>query len=69
MVNDKAKVSNRGTSASTGLTNLIGNTTETLNSIDLDVCNPQRENFVRLHIREIARLTQSSSKTLRWFVA
>ncbi|WP_186671310.1 transposase [Sporosarcina sp. BP05] len=48
---------------------LIGNTTEKLNSIDVDVCNAQWDNFVNLHTREIARLTQSSSQTLRWFVA
>lgn len=48
---------------------LIGNTNETLNSIDLDLCNAGWDNFVELHNREIARLKQSSSKTLRWFVA
>ena len=48
---------------------LIGNTTETLNSVDVDLCNARWENFVELHNREIARLKQISSKTLRWFVA
>jgi hypothetical protein len=48
---------------------LIGNTTETLNSVDVDLCNAGWNNFVKLHNREIARLKQSSSKTLRWFVA
>ncbi|WP_369899937.1 RNA-guided endonuclease TnpB family protein [Bacillus manliponensis] len=48
---------------------LIGNTTETLNSVDVNLCNAQWDNFVELHNREIARLKQSSNKTLRWFVA
>lgn len=48
---------------------LIGNTNETLNSVDVDTCNAGWNNFVILHNREIARLKQSSSKTLRWFVA
>ncbi|MCT8140474.1 hypothetical protein H1D32_24045 [Anaerobacillus sp. CMMVII] len=48
---------------------LIGNTNETLNSVDVDLCNAQWDNFVKLHEREIARLKQSSNKTLRWFVA
>ncbi|MDN3015739.1 transposase [Paenibacillus sp. BSR1-1] len=48
---------------------LIGNTTETLNSVDVDLCNVKWDNFVELHNREIARLKQLSSKTLRWFVA
>ena len=48
---------------------LIGNTTETLNSVDVDLCNARWDNFVELHNREIARLKQISSKILRWFVA
>lgn len=48
---------------------LIANTNETLNSVDVDLCHVQWENFVELHHREIARLKQSSSPTLRWFVA
>ncbi|CAM4182549.1 RNA-guided endonuclease TnpB family protein [Bacillus manliponensis] len=48
---------------------LIGNTTEMLNAVDVDVCNAQWENFVARHNCEIARLKQSPSKTLRWFVA
>ncbi|MEH7748562.1 transposase, partial [Neobacillus drentensis] len=48
---------------------LIGNTTEMLNSIDVDLCNVKWDNFVELHNREIARIKQLSSKTLRWFVA
>lgn len=48
---------------------LIKNTNETLNSIDIDLCNAEWDNFVKMHNREISRLKQSSSKTLRWFVA
>ncbi|WP_078543108.1 hypothetical protein [Litchfieldia alkalitelluris] len=48
---------------------LIGNTNETLNSVDVDLCNAQWDNFVKLHNREVAQLKKSSSKTLRWFVA
>ena len=48
---------------------LIRNTTETLNSVDVDLCNAQWDNFVELHNHEMARLKQSSSPTLRWFVA
>ena len=48
---------------------LIGNTNETLNSVDVDLCNAGWDRFVELHHHEIARLKQSSSKTLRWFVA
>lgn len=48
---------------------LIGNTNETLDSIDVDLCNTQWNNFIELHNREIVRLKQSSSKSLRWFVA
>ncbi len=36
---------------------------------DVDLCNAQWNNFVKLYNREIARLKQSPSKTLRWFVA
>ena len=48
---------------------LIENTTETLNSVDLNLCNAGWDNFVELHSREIARLKQLSSKIMRWFVA
>ena len=48
---------------------LIGNTNEALNSIDVDLCNAQWDIFIELHNREIGRLKQSPSKTLRWFVA
>ena len=48
---------------------LIENTTETLNSVDVELCNAGWNSFVKLHNLEIARLKQSSSKTLRWFVA
>ncbi|MCQ6275163.1 transposase, partial [Bacillus sp. V3B] len=48
---------------------LIGNTNETLNSVDVDLCNVGWDRFVELHNYEIARLKQSSSKILRWFVA
>ncbi|WML60392.1 hypothetical protein [Neobacillus sp. PS2-9] len=48
---------------------LIGNSTETLNRVNLDLCNAQWDIFVELHNREIARLKQLSSNTLRWFVA
>ena len=37
---------------------LIGNTTETLNSVDVDLCNAGWDNFVELHNREIACLKQ-----------
>lgn len=48
---------------------LIGNTNETLNSVDVDLCNAGWDRFVELHNQEIARLKESSSKVLRWFVA
>ncbi|MDC3424868.1 transposase [Aquibacillus sp. 3ASR75-11] len=48
---------------------LIRNTNETFNSVDVDLCNAQWNNFVELHNLEIVRLKQSASKTLRWFVA
>jgi hypothetical protein len=48
---------------------LIGNTNETLNSVDVDLCNTQWDEFVKLHHCEVERLRQSPSKTLRWFVA
>ncbi len=48
---------------------LIGNTNDTLNDVDLDLCNTQWESFIELHNREIARLKQSSSEKLRWFVS
>jgi hypothetical protein len=48
---------------------LIGNTTETLNTVNVELCNAQWDIFVELHNREITRLKQLSSKILRWFVA
>lgn len=48
---------------------LISNTNETLDSVNVDLCNAQWNKFVELHNREIERLKQSPSKTLRWFVA
>ncbi|MDC3425899.1 transposase [Aquibacillus sp. 3ASR75-11] len=48
---------------------LIRNTNETFNAVDVDLCNAQWNNFVELHHLEIARLKESPSKTLRWFVA
>ena len=48
---------------------LIGNTNETLYSVDVNLCNAQWNNFLELHNREIDHLKQSASKTLRWFVA
>ncbi|WKB34751.1 hypothetical protein QS257_12545 [Terrilactibacillus sp. S3-3] len=48
---------------------LIGNTTDSLDSVDVSLCNAQWPRFVELHHREIARLKQSNNKTLRWFVA
>ncbi|GIN56107.1 transposase [Lederbergia ruris] len=47
---------------------LIGHTDEKLESIDVDLCKDEWDNFVQLHQQEIARLKQSSSQTLRWFV-
>ncbi|WP_066319600.1 hypothetical protein [Bacillus sp. FJAT-29814] len=48
---------------------LIGNTTEMFDSVDIELCNTQWDNFVKLHNRELEHLKQSSSQTLRWFVA
>lgn len=48
---------------------LIGNTNETLNLVDVQLCNTQWDNFVQLHNLEVERLKKSPSKTLRWFVA
>ncbi|MFB6467878.1 RNA-guided endonuclease TnpB family protein [Cytobacillus sp. Hz8] len=48
---------------------LIEHTTETLNSVDVDLCNAHWDNFVELHDSEMNRLKQLSNKTLRWFVA
>ncbi|MBP7129182.1 MAG: transposase [Trichococcus flocculiformis] len=48
---------------------LIGNTTDSLDSVDVDLCNRKWENFVKLHNQEVERLRCSQSKTLRWFVA
>lgn len=48
---------------------LICNTNETLNAVDIHLCNIQWDNFVELHNFEVERLKQSTSKILRWFVA
>jgi len=48
---------------------LIGNTNETLSSVDVNLCNARWDHFVELHHKENARLKQSNSKRLRWFVA
>jgi len=48
---------------------LIRNSTESLDSIDVDLCNAQWGHFVEQHNLEIARLKLSSTKILRWFVA
>lgn len=47
---------------------LIANTKETLDSVDIDLCNDGWNNFIELHHCEIERLKQSTSKTIRWFV-
>ncbi len=48
---------------------LISNTNETLNSVDIDLCNEKWNKFVKLHNLEVERLKQSQDRTLRWFVA
>jgi hypothetical protein len=48
---------------------LIQNTGNDLNSVDINRCNEQWDEFVTLHDREVERLRQSSNKTLRWFAA
>lgn len=47
---------------------LIGNTNDSLNSVDVNLCNARWDNFLELHNHEIARLQQSSNRTLTWFV-
>ena len=48
---------------------LIGNTLDTLDAVDVDLCNRQWQNFVALHHQEVARLEQHSNKQMRWYVA
>ena len=48
---------------------LISNTSETLDSVDVPLCNAQWNNFLELHNIEIERLKHSTNKTMRWFVA
>lgn len=48
---------------------LIGNTNETLDSVDVSLCNAQWNKFLVLHNIEIERIKHSTSKTVRWFVA
>src|SRR5690625_4142064 len=48
---------------------LIGNTVDTLDAVDVDLCNGQWQNFVILHHQEVARLEQHSNKQMRWYVA
>lgn len=47
---------------------LIRNTNETLDSVDINLCNAEWNNFMELHHDEMKRLKQSTSKTMRWFV-
>lgn len=47
---------------------LIRNTKDSLDTVDVGLCNTQWDDFLELHNREIARIQQSSSKTLYWFV-
>ncbi|MDG5785886.1 transposase [Evansella sp. AB-P1] len=48
---------------------LIGNTSETLDSVDISLCNAQWNSFLERHNCEIERIKQTQSKLLRWFVA
>ena len=48
---------------------LIGNTVDTLDAIDMDLCNLGWQNFVALHHVAVARLKQHSNKQMRWYVA
>jgi len=48
---------------------LIGNTVDTLDAVDVDLCNRGWQNFVALHHQEVARLEQHSNKQMRWYVA
>ncbi|MCF3941978.1 hypothetical protein [Oceanobacillus alkalisoli] len=48
---------------------LIGNTVDTLDAIDIDLCNRGWHNFVALHHQEVARLKQHGNKQMRWYIA
>ena len=48
---------------------LIQNTLDTLDTIDVDLCNLKFDNFVKLHDIEIQRLRNLNNKKLNWFVA
>lgn len=48
---------------------LIQNTTNTLDVVDIDLCNLKFDNFVKLHDIEIQRLKNLNNKKLNWFVA
>ncbi|MDR3271589.1 MAG: hypothetical protein LBT32_08810 [Peptococcaceae bacterium] len=48
---------------------LIGATNDALDSVNVPLCNARWDKFVELHNLEIARVKQSSSKTLYWFIA
>jgi hypothetical protein len=48
---------------------LIGNTVDTLDGVDLNLCNRGWQNFVALHHQEVARLRQHSNNQMRWYVA
>ena len=48
---------------------LIGNTFDTLDAVDVDLCNQEWSNFVILHHQEVTRLQQHWNKQLRWYVA
>jgi len=47
---------------------LIGNTDDTLDAVDVELCNREWQNFVALHHQEVARL-QHHNKQMRWYVA
>ena len=48
---------------------LIGNTVDTLDAIDVNLCHHQWQNFIALHHQEVARLEQHGNKQVRWYVA
>ncbi len=48
---------------------LIGNTVDTLDAVDVDLCNRGWQNFVALHHQEVARIQQHRNKQMRWYVA
>lgn len=48
---------------------LIQNTLDTLDTIDVDLCNLKFDNFIKLHDIEIQRLKNLNNKKLNWFVA